>query len=179
MNKLQWTNETHFFIKIYLSLILFSKGAHSLRVRWREIYSERGLLLAPYLLPGARGCQRLHSLASCIIRDASDWLHIPGSTLDSHWTDCLNLTAWFSYHVVSFRLHTCLTCLPRCTVIPLSTNHNMTACQSTRGHQERTQNPCQQSLYNTFCSGIYVYFCKIMFIAIIYYDVFWVHFHQV
>ena len=39
MNEIQWTNETHFFIKslslslsIYLSiyLILFSKGAHSL-----------------------------------------------------------------------------------------------------------------------------------------------------
>ena len=32
---------------------------------------------------------------------------------------------------------------------PLFTNHNVTACQSTRGHQERIQNPCQQSLYNT------------------------------
>ena len=38
-----------------ISLILFSKGAHSLRDRWRDIYSERGLLLARDLLPGARG----------------------------------------------------------------------------------------------------------------------------
>ena len=43
-----------------------------------------------------------------------------------------NLTTWFSYHVVSFRLHTCSTGLPRCTAIPLFTNHIMTACQ-TRG----------------------------------------------
>ena len=41
----------------------------SLRDRWRDIYSERGLLLAPYLLPGARGCQRLHPLSSRIVRD--------------------------------------------------------------------------------------------------------------
>ena len=81
--------------------------------------------------------------------NASDPLHIPGSTLDSKWTDCLNLTTWFSYHVVSFRLHTCSTGLPRCTTTPLFTNHIVTACQSTRGHQERTPNPCQQSLYNS------------------------------
>ena len=30
MNELQWTNEAHFFIKISLSLILFSKEVHSL-----------------------------------------------------------------------------------------------------------------------------------------------------
>ena len=77
--------------------------------------------------------------------NTSDRLHIPGSTLNS---DCLKLTAWFSYHVVSFRLHTCSTSLPRHTAIPLFTNHNVTACQSTWSHQEWTQNPCQQSLYN-------------------------------
>ena len=115
-------NETHFFIK-NISLSFYSrKGTQfvvSLRDGWRDIYSERGLLLAPYLLPGARGCQRLHPLASRIVRDvrdASDWLRIPESTLDSDWT--LNLTEWFSYHVVSFRLHTCSTGLPRRTAIP-------------------------------------------------------------
>ena len=50
--------------------------------------------------------------------------------------------------MVSFRLHTCSTGLLRRTTIPLFTNHNVTACQSTRGLQERTPNPCQQSLYN-------------------------------
>ena len=85
--------------------------------------------------------------------NTSDWLPIPGSTLDSDWTDCLNLTAWFSYYIVSFRLHTCSTGRPRRTTIALFTNQNVKACQSTQGHQERTQNPCQQSLYNiTFCS---------------------------
>ena len=67
----------------YISLILFLKGplfVVGLRDRWRDIYSDRGLLLVPYLLPGTRGCQRLHPLASRIvreIRDASDRLHVP------------------------------------------------------------------------------------------------------
>ena len=39
----------------------------SLRDRWRDIYSERELLLVPYLLPEARRCQRLHPLASCVV----------------------------------------------------------------------------------------------------------------
>ena len=100
---------SHFILERGIQLFV------SLRHRWRFIYSERGLLLAPYLLPGARGCQRLHPLASRIVRDdtnMSDQWRIPGLTLDSDWTDCLNLTAWFSYHVVSFWLHTCSTGLP-------------------------------------------------------------------
>ena len=148
MNKLQWTKRNTLLYK-NISFSFYSRKGRtvrdyfysSLRDRWRDIYSERGLLLAPYLLHGARGCQRLHPLASRIVRDdtnTSDRLRIPGSTLDSDWTDCLNLTAWFSYNVVSFRLHTCSIGLPRHTAIPLFTNHNMTACQSTRGHQERT-----------------------------------------
>ena len=79
--------------------------------------------------------------------NASDRLRIPGSTLDSDWT--LNLTTWFSYHVVSFRLHTCSTGISRRTAIHLFTNHNLTGCQSTRGHQEWSPNPCQLSLSNT------------------------------
>ena len=139
---------------MYLSHFILKRGTQfivSLRHRWRDIYIERELL-APYLLPGASECQCLHPLASRIFRDntnASDWLHIPGLTLNSDWTDCLNLTTWFSYHMVSFWLHTCSAGLPRCTAIPLFTNHNVTACQSTRDHQEQAQNPCQQSLYNT------------------------------
>ena len=61
----------HFLIKIYLSFYS-RKGPQfvvSLRNRWRDIYSERGLLLVPYLFPGARGCQRLHPLASRIVGD--------------------------------------------------------------------------------------------------------------
>ena len=100
--------------EIYLLHSILARGTQfvvSLRNRWRGIYSEGGLL-PPYLLTGTRGCQRLQPFSSRIIRDdsnASDQLLIPGSTLDSDWTDCLNLTAWFSYYVVSFRFHTCLT----------------------------------------------------------------------
>ena len=143
---------TLLYKNISLSHFILERGTQfvvSLRDRWRDIYSERGLL-APYLLPGTRGCQCLHPFASRIVRDvrdASDRLRIPGLTLDSDLPDCLNLTAWFSYHVVIFRLHTCSTGLPQRTVIALFTNHNVTACQSTRSHEERTQNPCQQSLY--------------------------------
>ena len=93
---------------------------------------------------GADTCTPLHVVWS----DTSEQLRIPGLTLNFDWT--LNLTMWFSYHVVSFWLHNCSTGLPWCTAIPLFTNHNVTACQSTRGHQVRTQNPCQQSLYNTY-----------------------------
>ena len=59
----------------------------------------------------------------------------------------LNLTAWFSFHVISFRLHTCSSGVPRRTAILLFTNHN---AQSTRDHHERTQNLCQQCLYNIY-----------------------------
>ena len=163
-------NETkHFFIKICLSHFILERGTLfvvSLRDRWRDIYSKRGLLLAPYLLPGARGCQRLHHRASRIVRDnpnASVRLRITGSTLDSDWTDCLNLNAWLSYHVVSYRLHTCSTGQPRHTAILLFTNHNVTACQSTRGHQEWTQNPCQ--LYSTFVTFDYVDYVFFFFFA--------------
>ena len=112
--EIPWTNETLFFIKKYiphfiLCLLLV------LRDRWRDIYSERWLLLISYLLPGARGCQPLHPFASRVVRevrDAFDRLHVPGSTLDY-----LNsVSIWpRGYHVVSFRLHTCWT-WPDCPV---------------------------------------------------------------
>ena len=46
------------------------------------LQSERGLLV-PYLIPRAWGCQRLHPIASRVVRevrDASDRLRVPGST---------------------------------------------------------------------------------------------------
>ena len=114
----------------------------SLRDRWRDMYSERGLL-APYLLPGAGGANAYTPLASHIFRD--DLTPLIGCVSLARLS---SLTAWFSYHVVLFRLYTCSTGQPRRTAIPLFTNHNVTACQSIRGHQERTQNACQQTLYN-------------------------------
>ena len=40
-----------------------------MRDRWIDIYSEKGLLLDPYLLPEARECQSSHPPASHIARD--------------------------------------------------------------------------------------------------------------
>ena len=127
---------TLLYKNLSLSHFILERGTKFV-VSLRDIYADRGLLLSSYILPGARGCQRLHPLASPIVRDntnASDRLRIPGSTLDSDWTDCLNLAAWFSYHVVSFQLYACSSGLPRRTACLLFTNHNVTACQSTRGH---------------------------------------------
>ena len=131
MNDLQCTNET-FLYKKYIFYFILERGTQFVvrwRDRWRDIYSERGLL-APYLLPGARGCQRLHPLESRIERDISYRLRIPGSTLDSDWADSVNLTTWSSYHVISFRLHTWSTSLLRHSAISLFTKHNVTACQT-------------------------------------------------
>ena len=70
-NQRQWTNETLLYKNI--SPLFYSRKGHKfvviLRDRWRDTYSERGLLLAPNLLPGARGCQRLQPLESRIVRD--------------------------------------------------------------------------------------------------------------
>ena len=38
-----------------------------------SVYSERGLLLAPYLLLGAKGCQHLHPLAPYHLRGLTLW----------------------------------------------------------------------------------------------------------
>ena len=70
-----------------ISLILFSKRVHSLLLDWEihgETYTQRGDFYLSYTFfrePG--GCQRLHPLASRIVRDASDWLCVPCSTPDS------------------------------------------------------------------------------------------------
>ena len=116
----------------------------------RHILRE-GASSCPISSSCSQGVPTLAPLANSIVRDdtnASYHLRILGSTFDSDRTDFLNLTVWFSYHVVFFRLHSCSTGPPRRTTNPLFTNHNVAACQSTRGHQERTHNPCQQSLYN-------------------------------
>ena len=85
----------HFFIKIYL-LFYSRKGPFvvSLRDRWWDIYSERGPLLVPYLLLGARGCQRLHTRASHIVRDDLTLWSVACPWLDSRFSAlCLNLPA--------------------------------------------------------------------------------------
>ena len=59
----------HFFMNIHLSF--YSRKGPTvcckLRDRWRDIYSERGLLLVPYLLPGAmsaNACTPLQAVSS-------------------------------------------------------------------------------------------------------------------
>ena len=82
-----------------------------LRDRWRDIYSERGLLLVPYLLPGARGYQRLYPLAR--------WDALWSATypsLDSRFSALSQSDR--GYHVVSFQLHTCWTRLLWHALIP-------------------------------------------------------------
>ena len=86
MNEFQWTNETPLYKK-YISHFILERGPTVCRLsrdRWRDIYSERGLLLVPYLLLWAKGCQRLHPLASRVVREVrntSDRLRVPRSTL--------------------------------------------------------------------------------------------------
>ena len=83
-------NEQNTLLYKNISLILFSKGAHSLSWVWEidgETYTQRGDFFLPHIFfRESGGCQRLHPLASRIIRgiwDTSDRLPIPGSTSDS------------------------------------------------------------------------------------------------
>ena len=145
-------NETHFFIKIYLSHFILERGTQFVvSLRDGEKYTQRGLLLAPYLFPGTRGCQHLHPLASRIIRD--DLTPLIGCVSLAQLSILTGLIVSISHRVVLiWRGHLLVTHLldwPTPThCYPPFTNHNLTACQSIQGHQERTQNPCQQSLYN-------------------------------
>ena len=86
--EIQWTNETLFYKNI--SLILSSKGAHNLLLVWQidgETYTQRRDLYLSHIFfrePGAANA--LHPVASRVVRkvrDASDRLRVPGSTLDS------------------------------------------------------------------------------------------------
>ena len=78
------TKRTSFFF-LNISLILFSKKGPQFVVSWEidwETYTQREDFF-PYLLPGARGCQRFHPLASRVVREASDRLRVPCSTPDN------------------------------------------------------------------------------------------------
>ena len=63
---------TPLYKNISLSYFILERGTQfvvSLRDKSRDIHSERAFHLVPYLRPGARECQRLHPLASRIIKD--------------------------------------------------------------------------------------------------------------
>ena len=58
-----------------------------------ETYTKREDFFFPYLLPGARGCQRLHPLASSSETPLLGCVSLARQQLSAL---CLNLTAWFS-----------------------------------------------------------------------------------
>ena len=85
---------THFFIKTYLTL--YSRKGWWFCGVWEirgETYTQREDFFFPYLLPGVRGRQCLHSLASSS-ETTSVRLRVPRST--AILCHCPNLTAWFS-----------------------------------------------------------------------------------
>ena len=73
---------------------------------------------------------------------------------------CLNLTTWFSSRgllPVTYLLY------PSALIALLFTNENVTACQNTRSHKERTENPGHM-LYNNLTYSINFfkfYFCHL------------------
>ena len=77
----RWKEKEREYLKHLKTYVVWLTVCCKLRDSRRDIYSYRWLLLVLYLLPGARGYQRSHLLASCIVRDASDRVRIPGSTL--------------------------------------------------------------------------------------------------
>ena len=112
-----------------ISLILYSKRGPlfivSLRDRWRDIYSERGLLIVPYLLLGARGCQCLHPLANRIVRDDLILCLAECSSLDSWFSVlCLNLTACLSRGLLLVTHLLYLTALMQCHCPVYSSQHD-------------------------------------------------------
>ena len=140
---MNFNERTHSLYK-NISLTLYSRKGWCFCGVWEmggETYTPREDFF-PYLLPGARGCQCLHPLAS-----SSEMPLISCVSLAQLWFSslCLNLTAWFSSCGLLPVTH--LLYLSALIVL-LFTNQNVTACQSTWGHQEQTENPCHM-LYNT------------------------------
>ena len=125
----------HFFIKIYLSFYS-RKGAQCLLLVWEideETYTQRGDSFLFHIFfrdpGGTNACtpckpfrlRRPNPLLGCM-----SLARLPILCPVSIWPR--------GYHVVSFRLHTCWTQLLWRAGILLFTNHNVTACQSTRGY---------------------------------------------
>ena len=104
-----------------------------------ETYTQRGDFFLSHIFfrePGsANACTPLQAVSS----EMSEMPLIGClslAQLSILWLDWLNLIVWF------FWLHTWSTGLLWRTAIVLFTNHNVTACQNTWGHEERTENPC-------------------------------------
>ena len=127
--------------KKYISHTLFLKGLMFLwcvRDGWRDILRERTTSShiffqgVPTLAPPCK-----------LVRDASGRLRVPRSIAilcTQSKSDRLVLITWSPSSYTPVR--------PECPDrAVLFTNHNVTACQSTRGHYERTENPWHM-LYN-------------------------------
>ena len=125
------TNERiHFFIKIYLShFILERMDVSVLCERWVEWHILREDFLFPYLLPGARGLPTLAPPCKLVI-DA------PGRLRVSHSTVILCTLSKYDHVVlVTWSPSSYTPVVPKCPdLTDLLSNHNVTACQSTRGH---------------------------------------------
>ena len=120
--------------KKYISLTLYSRNGGCFCGEWEmggETYTKREREDFPfaYLLPGARGCQHLHPLASW---DTSDRLHVPRATAilcTQSKSDRVVLITWSPSGYTPVLLE-----CPDRAVIFLFTKQNVTACQSTREH---------------------------------------------
>ena len=135
---------THFFIKIYLSHFILERVDVSVVCeRWVERHILRERTSSSHILfqepGGANACTPLQARQRRLLFGCVSFARLPFSAL------CLNLTAWFSSRDLLPVTHLLY---PSALIALLFTNHNVTACQSTRGHQERTKNPCHM-LYNT------------------------------
>ena len=138
---------TQFFYK-NISLTFYPRKGWCFRGVWEmggETYTQREDFF-PYLLPGARGCQPLHPLASSSER------HLVGCVSHARQRFSAlypNLTVFFSSCDLLPVTHLLY---PSALIALLFTNLNMTACQSTRSHQERTENPslCYITCINLF-----------------------------
>ena len=121
---------THFFIKIYASNFILEKGWCFCGV-WEmggETYPKREDFFFPYLLQGARGCQRLQPLQA---RQRRLWSAACPSL------DCYSLHSPESDHVVliTWSPSGYTPVVPECPDrAVLFTNQHVTAFQSTRGH---------------------------------------------
>ena len=106
---------------------------------WRNIYTQRKDFFFPYLLQGARGCQRLHLHASRIVRRliTTDRLRVPRST-----AILCSLSKSERVVLITWSLSGYTPVVPECSdCVALFTNYNVTACQSTLSQEERTENP--------------------------------------
>ena len=142
---------THFFIKIYLSHFILEMVDDSVACeRWvdRHILRERTSSHIFFRVPGgANACTPLQAETHLIVCVSLARLILSLS---------LNLTVWFYLRGLLPVTHLCY------DRAALFANHNVTACQSTRGHLERTENPWHM-LHNNYTFIFTFFLCVIVY----------------